>query len=161
MFYPPQQGNNDNTTKVPAQYILDSEGFMESWGQNLSQTDLDEGKSEQAAPLYVRGASADDNVITAANIQFNNESSLAYSQAPGNDARRAQAANNFGAEASLARRSSPPAAPHFHMPNSLVIQNYATPNLDSESQDPGRPPSATKASLKSHGSWVSFLTRSR
>jgi hypothetical protein len=38
------QGNNDNTTRVPAQHILDSEGFMESWAQNLSQPDLDEGK---------------------------------------------------------------------------------------------------------------------
>jgi hypothetical protein len=55
MFYPSQQGNNDNTTRVPAQHILDSEGFMESWAQNLSQPDLDEGKGEQAAPLYVRG----------------------------------------------------------------------------------------------------------
>jgi hypothetical protein len=54
MFYPSEQGNNDNTTRVPAQHILDSEGFMESWAQNLSQSDLDEGK-RQAALLYVRG----------------------------------------------------------------------------------------------------------
>jgi hypothetical protein len=53
MFYPSEQGNNDNTTRVPAQHILDSEGFMESWAQNLSQPDLDEGK-RQAALLYVR-----------------------------------------------------------------------------------------------------------
>src|SRR5271155_3348565 len=103
MFYPSEQGNNDNTTRVPAQHILDSEGFMESWAQNLSQPDLDEGK-RQAALLYVRrGGVADDNVITAANIQFNNESLLAYSQAPGNDARQAA---NYGAEASHVRRSS-------------------------------------------------------
>jgi len=53
MFYPSEQGNNDNTTRVPAQHILDSEGFMESWAQNLSQPDLDEGK-RQAALLYAR-----------------------------------------------------------------------------------------------------------
>jgi hypothetical protein len=35
-------------------HILDSEGFMESWAQNLSQPDLDEGK-RQAALLNVRG----------------------------------------------------------------------------------------------------------
>jgi hypothetical protein len=114
---------------------------MESWAQNLSQPDLDEGKSDRL--LHYMRASADDNVITAANIQFINESSLAYPQAPGNDARRAQAANNFGAEASLVRRSSPPTAPHFHMSNSLATQNYAAPSLVGESQDPGRPPSAT------------------
>jgi hypothetical protein len=141
MFYPSQQGNNDNTTRVPAQHILESEGFMESWAQNLSQPDLDEGKSDRL--LHYMRASADDNVITAANIQFINESSLAYPQAPGNDARRAQAANNFGAEASLVRRSSPPTAPHFHMSNSLATQNYVAPSLVGESQDPGRPPSAT------------------
>jgi hypothetical protein len=143
MFYPSQQGNNDNTTRVPAQHILDSEGFMESWAQNMSQSDLDEGKATGCSIICER-ASADDNVITAANIQFNNESSHAYSQAPGNDALRAQAANNFGAEASLVRRSSPPTAPHFHMPNSLATQNYAPPNLVGESQDPGRPPSSAK-----------------
>jgi hypothetical protein len=54
MFYPSDQGNNDNSFRVPAQHILDSSGFMESWAQNFSQTDLDEGK-RQAAPLYVRG----------------------------------------------------------------------------------------------------------
>jgi hypothetical protein len=54
MFYPSEQGNNDNSFRVPAQHILDSSGFMESWAQNFSQTDLDEGK-RQAAPLYVRG----------------------------------------------------------------------------------------------------------
>lgn len=47
MFYPSEQGNNDNTTRVPAQHILDSEGFMESWAQNLSQPDLDEGKRQR------------------------------------------------------------------------------------------------------------------
>jgi hypothetical protein len=149
MFYPSEQGNNDNTTRVPAQHILDSEGFMESWAQNLSQPDLDEGK-RQAALLYVRrGGVADDNVITAANIQFNNESLLAYSEAPGNDARQAA---NYGAEASHVRRSSPPAAPHFDMQNSLATQNFTPPNLVGESQDPRRPNLSHQASLKSHGS---------
>jgi hypothetical protein len=138
MFYPAEQGNNDNTTKVPAQYILASEGFMESWAQNLSQPDLDEGK-RQAAPLYARRASWVDNVITAANIQVG-ESLYAYSQAQGNDALRAQAANNYSADASLVRRSSPPAAPHYHMQNSLAHQHYTPQNLVGESQDPGRPP---------------------
>jgi hypothetical protein len=90
--------------------------------------------SDRLLHLYVRGV-ADDNVITAANIQFNNESLLAYSQAPGNDARVVQAAN-YGAEASLVRRSSPPAAPHFHMQNSLATQNFTPSNLVGESQDP-------------------------
>jgi len=100
---------------------------------------------------YTReGGVADDNVITAANIQFNNESLLAYSQAPGNDA-RVQAAN-YNAEASLVGRSSPPAAPHFDMQNSLATQNFTPPNLVGESQDPRRPNLCDEASLKSHGS---------
>jgi len=142
MFYPSEQGNNDNTTRVPAQHILDSEGFMESWAQNLSQPDLDEGKRQGCSIICEKGV-ADDNVITAANIQFTDESLLAYSQAPGNDARLVQAAN-YSAEASLVRRSSPPAAPHFDMQNSLATQNFTPPNLVGESQDPRRPTSAIK-----------------
>ena len=48
MFYPSEQGNNDNATRVPAQHILDSCGFMETWAQNISQTDLDEGEWQAA-----------------------------------------------------------------------------------------------------------------
>lgn len=93
---------------------------------------------------YMRERSvADGNVITAANIQFNNESLLAYSQAPGNDARLVQA-TNYSAEANLVGRSSPPAAPHFDMQNSLATQNFTPPNLVGESQDPHQPTSATK-----------------
>ena len=141
MFYPSEQGNNDNSFRVPAQHILDSSGFMETWAQNFSQTDLDEGK-RQAALLYVGGV-ADNDVITAANIRLHDESVLAYSQATGNDARLAQAPINYD-EANPGRRSSAPAAPHLALQNSLATQHFTPPNLAGESQDPSRPPWATR-----------------
>jgi hypothetical protein len=64
-FYPPTQSFNAFPQSSPmappmmhdngmsAMSILNREGFMESWAQNLSQRDLDEGKRQGL--LYVRG----------------------------------------------------------------------------------------------------------
>jgi hypothetical protein len=91
MFYPSEQGNNnDNTTKVPAQYILASEGFMESWAQNLSQPDLDEGK-RQVAPLYARRGVADDNVINSCQYPLRRTSACVL---PGTGQRRSAGAGS-------------------------------------------------------------------
>lgn len=140
MFYPPEQGNNDNIARVPAQYILDSLAFSETcrWSQNLSQTDLDEGK-RQAAVLYTSNF-ANINVITAANIHLNHPV-LAYSQAEHNAIQSAQAANLQGANAS--RRSSETTAPHLELSTSLAGQAFTPSNLVGEScvpcQQPLRP----------------------
>jgi hypothetical protein len=127
MFYPSEQGNNDNSYRVPAQHILDSSGFMESWApNNFSQTDLEEGK-RQAALLYV-GSFADSNVITAANI----ESMIAYSQATGDARLLAQAPNNYEG-ANPGRRSSAPAAPHLDLQDALATPHFTPSNLAGES----------------------------
>jgi hypothetical protein len=158
MFYPSEQGNNDNSFRAPAQHIHDSSSFMQSWAQNFSETDLDEGK-QQAAPLYVRGV-ANANVITAANIRLNNESMLAYSQATDDASLSAQAANNYDArDANFGRRSSEPAAPHLTLQDSLATPHFTPPSHAGESQDPSRAP-CDQASLESHRSWVLLLMRS-
>lgn len=134
MFYPSEQGNNDNAPRAPPQqHLFDSYGFMEGWPQNLSQTDLDEGK-RQAAPLYVKRRITETDVITASNIRLTNDAIIAYSQATGDETRLAQAPNNYE-DANLGRRSSATTAPHLELQNSLATQDFTPPNLG-ESQDP-------------------------
>ena len=67
---------------------------------------------------------------------------LAYTQATGNDARLAQAPNQYVAT-DPGRRSSAPAAPHLALQESLATHHFTPPNLAGESQDLSRPPWAT------------------
>ena len=138
MFYPSQQGNHDNSFRVPAQHIHDSSNFMESWAQNFSQTDLDEGKVTGCSIICAE-ALLTANVITAANIRLNNESMLAYSQASDDATLSAQAANNNyedARDANSGRRSSAPAALHLTLQDTLATQHLTSPNHACESQDP-------------------------
>jgi hypothetical protein len=137
MFYPSQQGNHDNSFRVPAQHIHDSSNFMESWAQNFSQTDLDEGKVTGCSIICAE-ALLTTNVITAANIRLNNESMLAYSQASDDAMLSAQAANNYedARDANSGRRSSAPAAPQLTLQDTQATQHFRSPNHACESQDP-------------------------
>jgi Ulp1 family protease len=156
MFYPSQQGNHDNSFRVPAQHIHDSSNFMESWAQNFSQTDLDEGKVTGCSVICVRRALLTTNVIIAANIRLNNESMLAYSQASDDATLSAQAANHYeeARDANSGRRSSAPAAPHLTLQDTLATQHFRSPNHAGESQDPVSTDPRDQASLELHRSWV-------
>lgn len=150
MFYPSAPGDNDNTARVPAQNILDSLGFMESWSQNMSQTDLDEGR--RLAALSYTTDLANANVIKARNIRLN-ETVLAYSEADHNATlaaqAHAQAPTFLDQGANSSRRSSVSAAPHLELSTSTSFdaRAFTPPNPAGESCVPGRR-SLQRASLE-------------
>ncbi len=155
MFYPSGQGNGDNAARVPAQSILDSSAFLETWSQNFSQTDLDEG--ERQAPLLYTTNFADVVVITAANIPYN-PLLQPYSQADHNAALSAQAPTFHEQGANSSRRSSVSAAPqlpHLQVSTSISLgaQAFTAPsNRESCVPKPNLLDLGAQASLDEQGS---------
>ena len=121
MFYTPPQGNDDNASKVPANLILDSNGFFERWSQNmLPSQELEEGTWIMSK--YVQHET-DHHVITARTVETllgpryhsdeDNSSSLAQPE------RAAE-------ESIFRRRSSAPqaAAPHVNFDHASLVQTF-------------------------------------